>query len=212
MESSCTLAPEQLRALGELSRVPELGRFYLAGGSAVAAHLNHRRSVDLDLFSRDESVDLARLGRRLIPLLGSAEVVSLTDVTLTLRCGDLAIDLVAYPYPLLEEPGPGPGGFPLAGLRDLAAMKLSAIAKRGIFRDFWDLHEIVTKTPVDLTAACQAYLSRFGVAESDLYHVLRSLTYFEDAEREAIFPMGLSPKHWLRISDFFRAQAPSLIR
>lgn len=46
-----------------------------------------------------------------------------------------------------------PGGFPLAGLRDLAAMKLSAIAKRGVRRDFWDLHEIISRTEVSLQAA-----------------------------------------------------------
>lgn len=48
-EPSC-LADEQLRTLDRLSRISELAGFYLAGGSAVAIHLSHRRS-SLDLFS-----------------------------------------------------------------------------------------------------------------------------------------------------------------
>src|SRR5437899_2779036 len=37
----------------------------------------------------------------------------------------------------------GPHRFPIASLRDLAAMKLAAIASRGLRRDFWDLYEIL---------------------------------------------------------------------
>ena len=40
------LAPEQLGALGRLKEVPLLADFYLGGGAAVAAHLDHRRSLD----------------------------------------------------------------------------------------------------------------------------------------------------------------------
>ena len=52
------LAKDQQAALGLLNRVPALQRFYLAGGSAIASHLGHRLSLDLDLFSLDRSVDL----------------------------------------------------------------------------------------------------------------------------------------------------------
>ena len=38
------------RTLRDLERIPIVARFYLAGGTALALHLGHRRSVDLDFF------------------------------------------------------------------------------------------------------------------------------------------------------------------
>lgn len=212
MEHPSCLAPEQLRALARLSEFAEKRRFYLAGGTAVALHLQHRRSVDLDLFSRETEVNLGELARGLVAHLDGATVVSITDATLTLKLGDLGIDLVKYPYPLLEEPTRSATNFPVASLRDLAAMKLSAIAKRGLRRDFWDLHEIATRSNVDLRSATEAYLARFGVYESDLYHVIRSLTYFDDAEAVQVMPLGLTLAHWGRIKDYFVKNSPDLIR
>ena len=211
MGKPSTLAPEQQRALAKLSRAPGIGQLYLAGGTAVAAHLGHRVSVDLDLFSRDAQVDLDPIGQALLAQFDSGEVVAQTDATLVIRAGDLAIDVVRYPYPPLDEPAPGPQGFPTAGLRDLATMKLSAIARRGIRRDFWDLHEIATKTAVSLKRALDAYPKRFGVQEADLYHVIRSLTYFGDADDEPVYPRGLTQAHWEEIKRYFRSAASSVI-
>jgi hypothetical protein len=53
MAESTGLAPEFRRALDRLSRLPELRGYYLAGGTAVAMHLGHRQSLDLDFFSLD---------------------------------------------------------------------------------------------------------------------------------------------------------------
>jgi len=91
-------------------------------------------------------------------------------------------------------------------------MKLSAIAKRGIKRDFWDLHEIVSNSDLDLDQAFDAYLEKFGVRESDLYHVLRSLTYFDDADAEQVFPSGLTLVRWELIKTYFLQNAPMRLR
>ncbi len=90
-------------------------------------------------------------------------------------------------------------------------MKLSAIASRGIRRDFWDLHEILTRSRVTLDAALDAYVRRFGVKKSDVYHVLEALTYFDDAERDPR-PRGLTAKHWNAIRAYFRTRAPKALR
>lgn len=212
MAKATGLAREQLGALAELNRINLGEHFYLAGGSGVAAHLRHRRSIDLDLFSRRPDADLSRLGAELAELLEDTQVVSATDVTLTIRAGKLAIDIVRYPYAVLEQPVPGPSGFPLAGLLDLAAMKLAAVAKRGIRRDFWDLHQIATASKVGLHEALDAYVNKFGVREADLYPVIRSLTYFDDAEAERAMPRGLTKSHWTRIKKYFLENAPRQLR
>lgn len=204
------LAEEQLRALDRLSRVQELESFYLAGGTAICFHLKHRRSLDLDLFSCSKELDLRAVREALLAADHNASVVGETDAVLKMRLLGEPVDLVRYPYPLLEPPTAGPSGMNVAGLMDLAVMKLSALARRGIRRDFWDLHAIL-ETGITLREAGDAYVQRFGLAESDLYHVARSLTYFVDAEKDPAFPAGLSPENWERIRAFFTAEAPTLL-
>lgn len=198
MAKTAGLAKQQLRALDRLSRLAILDRFHLAGGSAIAWHLKHRRSLDLDFFSSVPDVDLGPVRDAILDLDGSAAVVSETEVVLKVRFGEEPLDFVRYPYPLLEAPVRGPSGVNVAGLRDLAAMKLAAVARRGIRRDFWDLHAILSADRT-LPAAAESYLSRFGRARSDLYHVARALTWFEDAETDPAFPRGLSRRHWAEV-------------
>jgi hypothetical protein len=119
------------------------------------------------------------------------------------------VDFVRYPYPPIE-PLARAFGVAVAGVRDLAAMKLAAISRRGLRRDFWDLREAL-RTGLTLRECGQAYLQRFGVREADLYHVLRALTYFDDAEKDPVFPPGLDATEWNAIKAFFALEAPKLV-
>ena len=49
------------------------------------------------------------------------------------------VDIVSYPYPWLDVPVVE-NGIVLAGIRDIAAMKLSAITNRGTKKDFIDYY------------------------------------------------------------------------
>ena len=64
------LPPPQRRLWDELSEVPR--EFVLYGGTALALHLGHRRSVDFDFFS-DRPLDARRLAPA-IPFLKTATV------------------------------------------------------------------------------------------------------------------------------------------
>ncbi len=204
------LSDKQSSALDRLSRLPLLGDFYLAGGTAIAVHLGHRSSLDLDFFSRGPVADLDALKRAIEQVFDRVEVRAQTDVSLHLLCDGLPIDFVRYPYPPLEAPEPSPLGVGLAQLLDLAVMKLAAISRRGLRRDFWDLFEILRAGPT-LAAVGEAYTRRFGVREADLYHVLRALTYFDDAEKDPVLPRGMSEKKWGELKEFFRNEAPKLV-
>lgn len=209
MAKATHLAPEQLRALGELRKLAGIDRFYLAGASAIAFHLGHRKSEDLDLFSKQARVSLSSIKRSALELSG-VQVIRETDAVLELVLRRVPIDFVKYPHPPLDPLIEGPAGIAVAGLRDLAAMKLSAISRRGIKRDFWDLYEI-NRAGFDLEEAGISYLRRFGRKESDLYHVHRALTWFEDAEADVVEPVGMTPALWRRIKKHFVAQAPALL-
>lgn len=204
------LAQEQLRTLDRLSESAEIGGYYLAGGSAVALHLAHRISLDLDFFSIDPNADLERIERVLEGSFSSFQVVTKTDVAAHFLADGARLDFVRYPYAPLDPPVRN-HGVAVASLRDLGAMKLAAIARRGIRRDFWDLFEIVRHGGETLEQLGQAYVLRFGVRETDLYHVLKALTYFDDAERDPALPLGLTIAKWEEIKVFFRAEAPNLV-
>ncbi len=209
MAKTAHLAKEQLRALDRLKQLPGIDRFYLAGATAIAWHLGHRRSLDLDLFSLSGRAPLQLIQRASSKLRG-VRVLEGSDVVVALDVDGVPVDLVKYAFPLLEPPLLGPRRFPVAGLLDLAAMKLAAIARRGIQRDFWDLYEIL-HAGITLRAAAEAYVKRFSRSEGDLYHVERALTWFDDAEKNPVIVGGLTPAKWRRIKSFFVAEAPSLI-
>jgi hypothetical protein len=211
MAGRIQIPEDQRRTLDRLRPASETLGLYLAGGTALAIHLGHRISRDLDLFSRDASLDLERVRSRLVELPNS-EVTSLSDATLTLRVNEIPVDVVRYPYPLLNPTIAGPGAFPIASLEDLVTMKLSAAARRGIRRDFWDLFEIFQGGELTLDTALASYARRFGVKESDRYHVIRSLTFFDDAEANAIFPDGLTGETWEEIKRWFLEAAPRALR
>jgi hypothetical protein len=205
------LAEDQRRALDRLRPSVEALGLYLAGGTALAFHLGHRLSRDVDLFSRDPGLDLER-ARRAFAVLPEFEVDSLTDATLRFRIGSVPVDVVRYPYPLLNATAEGPDHFPMASLDDLATMKLSAVSRRGIRRDFWDLYEMFNRQTPSLDQALGSYLRRYGVKESDLYHVLKALTYFDDAEADSLLPLGLSLERWEGIKSWFVEHARDALR
>jgi hypothetical protein len=198
MADPVELAEEQRRALDRLRPLAERLGLYLAGGTALSFHLGHRLSRDVDLFSLEPGLDIEQ-ARRVVAALPDFEADSVTDVTLRFRIGAVPIDIVRYPYPLLNPTCAGPGRFPIASLEDLATMKLSAAARRGIRRDFWDLYEMFTRQTPSLEQALDSYVRRYGVNESDLYHVLKALTYFDDAEADPLLPLGLSNERWEKI-------------
>jgi hypothetical protein len=205
------LAEEQRRALARLKRVPATAKLYLAGGAAVGWHVGHRLSNDLDLFSLHARLNLVTLRRAVVAAVKDSEVLATSDATLRMRVANVPVDLVRYPYPPLEAPTPGPEGFLIAGLADLAAMKLATIAGRGLRRDFWDVYALAQQG-ISLSAAVHAYEERFGAAEPEVYHLARSLTYFDDAEREEALPSGLTPARWRTIKAFFLREAPKFVR
>ncbi len=201
------ISAAQRRTLDRLTAVDALPPTYLARGVAVAFHLQHRRSRDLDLFTfEDVSIEPFRM----LAETHDAELVEATDVALHLRVGQTPVDVVRYRYPLLEAPVCGPAGWPTAGPLDLAAMKLAAISRRGLRRDFWDLSEMLA-SGMSLTRAGDAFRARFGKSESDLYHVARSLTFFDDAERDPVLPEGMSQRRWNEIKASFERRASELL-
>jgi hypothetical protein len=170
-------------------------------------HLVHRRSVDLDLFRTDTFdadamvADLASSGVELT-------AVATSRATVHAQVAGVPTSLLCFPYALLEPPLLSPEGVPVAGLRDIAAMKVEAIASRGARKDFYDLY-FIGQAGLSLPEALDAFQRRFAEARPDLYHRLRAMTYFDDAEREPE-PALLRPADWSSVRRYFVEQVREL--
>ena len=77
----------------------------------------------------------------------------------------------------------------LASDRDIAAMKLNAIAGRGSKKDFIDLYFILQR--FTLNEVISFYNEKYP--DGSIFMVLKSLSYFEDADLE------LSPKMYIDV-------------
>ncbi len=196
-----------LDALRRLFDSPLLGAFYLAGRTGLALSLGHRRSVDLDLFSRstfhvNELVGMVR------EAFDSATVQNQRHDTLHVRANGTQISFLEYRYPLLR-PLKTFGNVRIADPIDIACMKLSAIASRGTRRDFVDLHAVARDHGLPhLLALIDEKFS--GVRYSRL-HLLKSLVYFEDAEKDPE-PNMRTDLEWERVKQFFVDRVPPCLQ
>jgi len=132
-----------------MGQSPFAQRFYLAGGTALALQLGHRVSVDLDFFSTsDELLEESR--REIVASVRerfSFEIVENTIGHLLLTVQGSRMHFFSYGYPLLA-PTVMVEGVALAGLLDIALMKMDAIVGRGARKDFYDLYFIAQETPL----------------------------------------------------------------
>lgn len=186
-------------ALREVSAALSGSDFYLAGGTALALHLGHRLSRDIDLFSPSFSVPeplAADLTRRLPEL----RVSLVAPRTLYAELRGVQTSFFGYDFPLLEPPvAPELGTVAVAGVADIAAMKLAAIASRGSRKDFVDLWCLV-RTGRALRELLGLYSRKFRA--HDIGHVVRSLTYFDEADQEPPLRLLLDAP-WERVKGDF---------
>jgi len=196
--------PQVERGLHDLQTLGVLDRCYLAGGTGLALHLGHRRSHDLDFFSRDP-VEPEMLIRRMKTLAGFALASQAPD-TLHVTIQGIKVSFFAYPYPVLF-PFAGFLGVKVADPRDIACMKLSAIANRGTKRDFVDLYLVAKQC--GLAHLLEWFKQKYADVNHSLTHVLKSLSWFEDADKEPM-PDMLAPLSWEDVKRFFRGEASRL--
>lgn len=202
-------APEGMRGvLTSISAALSDTDFYLAGGTALALLEGHRVSADLDLFSETfndpEAVQVTIQAAH-------PEAITTTAIsprTLYLRIDGTVVSLLGYSYPLVAPLlRPDESLLPLASREDIAAMKLAAIASRGTRKDFIDLWLLATRY-WPLSHCLELYRKKF--AARDIGHVVRSLTYFDDADREPPLRL-LVEADWEEIKSYLVGEVKELL-
>ena len=184
-----TVEPTTLELLKRLMHLPVLKPFALAGGTNLALQFGHRLSVDLDLFT-DQSFPEEDLFVELLPNFSAAIKTDEAKNTLSLFIEGIKVYLLAHRYPLLS-PFMEESGIRFWSIEDVIAMKLGAISSRRAKKDFWDLAELLNH--FSLVQMLQFFTDKY--ANSDPGYVIRSLTYFDDAEFQAD-PITLNGITW----------------
>jgi hypothetical protein len=195
------------RNLAQVAGTALAGQFYLAGGTAVALHLGHRQSFDLDFFTPERGFP-ADLPRRELAHLGELAILNETAGTFVGTLDGGQVSFFVYPYPLLETPVAFEG-VQVAGLPDLAAMKLDAISSRGTKRDFVDLYQI-SQDVFSLRETIACFERKYAGVHYSMFHLLKSLHYFEDAEPDPM-PKMLKPLDWAEVKRFFEREVRRLM-
>lgn len=196
-----TVSSGTLALTRRLLALPALSQTRLVGGTALALQLGHRISVDLDLFGPwDERIDLGEE----LSACGVVEDAGGSGKMRFFVVDGVKVDCVSYPHPWLDPPT-CEDGLRLASVRDIAAMKLSAVTSRGSRKDFVDLAFLLGT--ISLREMMSLFREKYPGANE--YIVLRSLTYFVDAEAQPL-PTMLVPFDWDKAKDEIRAAVKAL--
>ena len=187
-----------------LAGMHTLSNFYLAGGTALGLHLGHRRSVDLDFFTAQAFNEGALIAA--LQELPNLSILSQSEQTIYMHVAGTKVSFIGYDYPMLF-PVEHFEKLAVADVRDIAAMKMSALASRGSRRDFVDLYVVACQ--YGLRYLLELFGQKFAKANYSTVHVRKALTYFADADKEPM-PHMLSPLSWKQLKEYFLREVSQL--
>ena len=192
-----TIEPRTLQLLRDLQKLPLLAGTRLVGGTALALQLGHRRSVDLDFFgtipASSEEIRDALENEHAVTVEKESRNINIYLVD------GIKADFVNYRYGWLDE-AVLEDGLVLANVRDIAAMKVSAIIGRGTKKDFIDLYFLLQR--FSLEEILESYIQKYP--DGSAFIAMKSLSYFVDAEADPM-PYMLIPSDWADIKAEIRA-------
>lgn len=181
--------------------VANLDYWFVIGGHAVRCFCPYRPTRDVDFgvaLPNDLEGLLEHLARR-----GKVEIVERGEQTVHLRFDgvDVSVFVLAELAPFTEQRR--------LSVRGIVATKLHAILDRGTRRDFFDLYVTMQIHQLGIAECIAAMRDVYG-SELNEPLLLRALTYFDDAEREATLP-GEGTDDWHIVRDFFLSRVGQLL-
>jgi len=182
-----------LELLKSLQQIPNFSNLRLAGGTALALQLGHRKSIDLDLFGAI-NIDELSLSKSLAGF-GNPTLLNKSENIYIYLLNGIKVDIVNYHYPWLEKEILL-DKITLAGKIDIAAMKLAAITGRGTKKDFIDIYFLLQH--FSLAEMLDFYRRKYS--DGSEFLVLKSLSYFDDADND-VSPLMIVQTPWKEIKE-----------
>jgi len=195
-------------SLAVLGKSNILKNVYMAGGTALALQIGHRFSYDFDFFTFKEFNENIFV-QRLKKIMPDFKLDKLEWQTILGDIKETRFSLFFYNYPLLFKTNDFLG-VAIADVKDIAAMKIAAIADRGTKRDFIDLYFIIKVEKIlTLEEILELYDRKFKALKQNTLHILKSLCYFKDAE-ESVMPKMIKSVSWRQVKIFFDRKTKEL--
>ncbi len=199
-----TIESGTLELLKKLMSIPFLDSFYLVGGTALALQFGHRMSIDIDLFTLDDFDK-----NNLIEILSKSFDVSIEfenkNMVIT-YINNIKVDFVKMGYPILFEPLLIEN-IRMLDIRDIVAMKLKAIAQRGSKKDFFDIYFFLQQMKME--SMLQLFKKKFE--QHELFYIVKSLTYFNDAENDADPILFDKDVTWAKVKTLIHEKVKNLV-
>jgi len=186
-----------------LNSLKKPNSFYLAGGTALALQLGHRRSVDLDFFSKQPlQKDIMDVVEKSLGPITDILVNQKGELTI-LDSKQTKITFLEYPFPIKLPLHKFSRDILLADILEIAAMKAYALGRRATYKDYVDIyfvikHGYVLDEIIDL--AREKYGDKF-----DPKLFMEQLIYLEDVSDVALDFLG-EPILKEQLVQFFQEQ------
>ena len=194
----CLLPRTQALLEDLIETAPFLKDYTFVGGSALALHLCHRKSEDLDFFTyRQGSFDKQKI-RKYLAKFEQKEILNESHEQMDLLINGVKVTFFDAQWEFLSPTMPH--SFNLSTLEAIAAMKINVLFLRAKYRDYYDLYFLAKQ----ISLRKMFELSR-GIVEGLTYKLLCvSILYIDDIADDNI--RHLEPKEKIskeKIRDFF---------
>lgn len=180
--------------------LPALKDFNLVGGTALALYFGHRLSVDIDLFSTSE-FDNGILADEISKNFPGFQYRNTHNpIGLFGFIDDIKVDFVRYHHYSMIQKNMEEDGIRLISLPDIAAMKVAAVLRRAVKKDFYDIAELLFHFSVQ--DFVNFYTNKYP-GQQLLISIPFAITYFIDAE-ESEDPISLKGQTWPKVKKFIQ--------
>jgi len=125
------------KVLKELIKNDYMNNFVLVGGSALALHLCHRLSKDLDFFTYENSFDKEKI-LQLIKNFKNKEIVNISNEQIDVIIDEVKVTFFNAKWSFLKPKKID--NFNVATLEQIAIMKVNVLFLRAKYRDYYDLY------------------------------------------------------------------------
>jgi hypothetical protein len=182
--------------------IPELGSFALAGGTALALRYGHRESIDLDLFSsvNFENEKIIEILEQNFPAFNFNTTHNAIGVFAHIN--NVKVDMVNYSRFKIIGDIQEDEHIRILSDKDLIAMKVNAVLRRAVKKDFWDIAELLHHYSMD--DFIKFYTEKYST-QMLLIGVPAAISYFEDAHNSDP-PVSFNGQTWESIQQFIKKQ------
>lgn len=157
-----------------------LEKYVFVGGSALALHLCHRKSEDLDFFTYEDSFDKDQI-LKYIKQFEQKEILNQTDEQIDILIEGVKLTFFNAKWKFLK-----PSKIQrlnLASIESISAMKVNALFFRARYRDYYDLY-FIAKERLNLK---DIYNSSIGIIDGITFKLFAiALIYIDDIEDDNI--------------------------